>query len=93
MKLHPRNDLLIVEKIAEEEKSKSGIILPGDNTDLILIKVKVLAVGPKVEDMHIGDIVYAENIVQPLYKNNNKIGLLNQKYIHCIENNGRSEIN
>lgn len=85
MNLQPLRDLLIVEKIQEEtQKIQSGIILPGSTDNMVLIKIKVLAVGPKVEDLKVGDIVYAENILEPLYKGNKNVGLMNQKYIHCI---------
>ncbi len=54
MKLKPLNDVLIVEKVEKENVSASGIILTSsDEAD----RAKVIAVGPDVTGVTVGDEV------------------------------------
>lgn len=84
-KFKPRNDLLLVEKVKIEQKNESGIIIPNDTRSTVLTCFKVLAVGPLVTDLKENDIVWGEDLIEPIYKSNMETGLINQKYIHCIE--------
>lgn len=54
--MRPLNDKIIVEPEEVPSKTVSGIILPEVNKDKF-IRAKVLSVGPKVEDIHVGDTV------------------------------------
>lgn len=87
----PRHDIVFVEKIEENEHAATGIILPGKGETVTFIKLKVVALGPAVEDLKVGDIVYAEDMVQPILKSEKNKGLIIEKYIHCkvIENDGQ----
>lgn len=84
----PRYDLVLVEKL-KEEKIVSGVILPMGQNSLIgssLIRLKVIECGPDVKDSDLlsGKIVLAEDMFQAI---KGEIGLINQKFIHCIEEN------
>jgi len=53
--LKPRNDFVIIELWPNESKTKGGILLPESNKKSQ--KATVRAVGPKVTDLKIGNIV------------------------------------
>ena len=60
MKIIPRKQVLLVEIMQEKDPVKNGIILPrADTTNFDM--VKVLAIGPEVEDIKVGDICYAHH--------------------------------
>ena len=86
MTYKPRNDIVIVQKVEEkfEEKKVGGIILPDQDKGSMFIKLKVLAVGPKVEGLSEGDIVLADNMMEPINKSETNVGLILEKYIRCI---------
>jgi co-chaperonin GroES (HSP10) len=52
--MRPLHDKIIVERIAAEKTTSSGIILrSSDEAD----KAKVIAIGPDVDEVAVGDIV------------------------------------
>jgi co-chaperonin GroES (HSP10) len=54
MNIRPLKDNLVVERVEKELKSESGIILTSsDEAD----RAKVIAVGPEVTDVKVGDEV------------------------------------
>lgn len=56
MKLRPIKDKVIVEKVDVEKLTASNIILPETKKE---VKYgKVIAIGPYVENLHKGDIVF-----------------------------------
>lgn len=81
MHFRPRNNLVLVEKIIEEKKG--GIYVP-ENKNSIFKRFKILRTGTaeSVLDLEKGDIVFAEDMCVLLDGN---IGLLDQKYIHAVE--------
>lgn len=80
---HPRNDLLLVERVEVEVQTESGIVIPGAEKTATLVKLKILEAGPEADDLSRGDVVLAEDMVQYLDRFR-KIGLINQKFIHVI---------
>lgn len=87
MKYEPRNDLVLVERLDADDfsVSESGLMLPNNQSGQVLIRLKVLAIGSKVEDLQVGDIVQAESMFEKISVTGEKIGLVNEKYIHVIE--------
>jgi chaperonin GroES len=54
MNIKPLANRIVVERIEASKQTDSGIILKsGDEPD----KAKVLAIGPKVDEVEIGDVV------------------------------------
>ncbi len=89
MTYRPRNDLLLVEKMPSEETATtaSGLIVPKGNLENVLTRLKVLSVGDAVKDVKPGDVILAENMFQKITKSDDKLGLINSKYVHLIEEN------
>ena len=56
MKIHPLADRIVLERLEQEEKTKSGIILP-DGAQEKPKMAKVLAVGVEVKEVKEGDTV------------------------------------
>lgn len=56
MKIHPLADRIVLEQLEQEEKTKSGIILP-DGAQEKPKMAKVLAVGTEVKEVKEGDTV------------------------------------
>ncbi len=56
MKIHPLADRVVLEQLEQEEKTKSGIILP-DGAQEEPKMAKVLAVGTDVKEIKEGDTV------------------------------------
>lgn len=81
--MKPRHELCLVERQTITSNTTSGIYIPNDGS-AILQKFKIIAVGPKVEDLKIGDLVLAEDAMQQIDKISLNKGLLHQKYIHLI---------
>lgn len=79
-----RHDLLLVEEVEETEK---GVIIhiPSNARLSNFIKLKVIAVGPRVEDIKEGDIVIAEKMLQSMDPIS-KFFLIREEYVHLIEN-------
>jgi chaperonin GroES len=62
MKLRPRYDRVIVQKLPEEGKTESGLIIPDTAKGKApLVQAKVVRVGEKVEGIQPGDIVGFQN--------------------------------
>jgi hypothetical protein len=80
---HPRNDLLLVERVEVEVQTDSGIVIPGAEKTATLIRLKVIEPGPECDDLSRDDIVLAEDMVQYLDRLK-KIGLINQKFVHVL---------
>ena len=59
MKIKPLKDRIFVEQIKLEKKTKSGIILVADEITLPDFREygKVIAVGSKVNDVKVGDVI------------------------------------
>jgi co-chaperonin GroES (HSP10) len=83
----PRNNLVMVEKTKVEEVNHSGIIMAESSRGDVFIELKVLAIGSAItsQDLKVGDVVLAEDMFQPFNKNERDIGLIDQKFIHCIK--------
>lgn len=59
MKLIPRKDnVLVIQR--REKKSSTGLILIAESAQQADKYAEVLAVGPDVEDIKVGDVVYAD---------------------------------
>lgn len=54
--LQPIKDRIIIKQVAAEEKTKGGILLP-DEAKSKAPRGEVLAVGPLVKDIQVGDVV------------------------------------
>jgi co-chaperonin GroES (HSP10) len=83
----PRNNLVLVEKIEEEIATKAGIILVNQGASRIIPAFKILRVGSSeaCQDLKVGDIVLCEDMFVRIDPDNQNIGLLDQKYIHVVE--------
>lgn len=81
----PFRDLLLVRKI--EEKSIGSVIL-ADGIGKRFAKLEVLEVGPDVkENIVSGDIVFVENMFEPINPLDKNIGLILSQYVMCKEIN------
>ena len=78
MNIKPRENRIIVEKTKQENKTKSGILIPVDSSEDSFITAKVIAVGPgeKIKDIEIGDNVIFSNYSGKELKIDNKVYLL-----------------
>ena len=56
MKIQPLDDRVVLEQLEQEERTKSGIILP-DSAQEKPKMAKVLAVGKAVKEVQVGDVV------------------------------------
>ena len=56
MKIQPLEDRVVLEQLEQEERTKSGIILP-DSAQEKPKMAKVLAVGKAVKEVQVGDVV------------------------------------
>ena len=63
--MRPLADRVVLEQIEAQEATASGIILP-DSAKQRPLKGKVMAVGPSVKDVKVGDLVlYGKYAHQP----------------------------
>lgn len=58
MTLKPVGFRILVELVAKPDHSRGGILLPETITDNRPLKGAVLAKGPKVEDLEVGEAVF-----------------------------------
>lgn len=68
MRIRPLADRLVLEKIAKEEKTVSGIIMPNDNKDQSNLAL-VVAISDELTDISVkvGDkVLYSEFAVTPI---------------------------
>jgi len=56
VKIQPLDDRVVLEQLEQEERTKSGIILP-DSAQEKPKMAKVLAVGKAVKEVQVGDVV------------------------------------
>lgn len=61
MTIKPLRDCVVVKAITQEEKTKSGIVLPDTAEKEKPEQGKVIAVGPKIKDIKKGDIIIFES--------------------------------
>jgi chaperonin GroES len=57
MEIRPMNDRVLVAENKRENKTETGIILAGTRGTGDTSKATVLAIGPEVKDVKVGDIV------------------------------------
>lgn len=70
----PTRDNIIIDRLAGEKETKSGIILKtSDGPD----RAKVVAIGPKVDEVEIGD--------ELLLNWNGAVKIANERYVIKIE--------
>jgi co-chaperonin GroES (HSP10) len=60
MQITPLKNKVLVAENKSEHKSESGIILDGANSVSVSKTATVLAIGPDVVDVLVGDVVYLE---------------------------------
>jgi chaperonin GroES len=60
MSIRPLNNKVLVAENAMERKTESGIILDGVSSIQETSQATVLAIGPKVTDVKVGDVVLIE---------------------------------
>lgn len=60
MNVIPLKDRVLVAENKDEQKSESGIILDGANSTRDSKTGTVLAIGPDVTDVQVGDVIYLE---------------------------------
>jgi co-chaperonin GroES (HSP10) len=92
VKLFPRKDnILVIQR--REKKSSTGLILLADNAQEANKYAEVLAVGPLVEDIKVGDIVYADISAGSLVEDNDDgiIGILSEDDILAIKEENSHE--
>lgn len=82
MKITPFNNIVLAEVIEEmDEMSNSGIVLP-DRQVGRFIKIKILAMGDKVDSpIKVNDICLANALLEALDPKNSKVGFINSKDI------------
>lgn len=61
MAIKPLRDCVVVKAITQEEKTKSGIVLPDTAAKEKPEQGKVIACGPKIKDIKKGDIIIFES--------------------------------
>jgi co-chaperonin GroES (HSP10) len=60
MQITPLKNKVLVAENKTEQKSESGIILDGANSVAMSKTATVLAIGPDVVDVQVGDVIYLE---------------------------------
>lgn len=71
MRIQPLADRIVLEQLEQEEQTKSGIILP-DGAQEKPKKAKVLAIGPDVKEVKVGDMVFYKSYGPDDIKEDNK---------------------
>lgn len=81
MKFHPLGERVLVDPEDREEVSPGGIIMP-ENVSNNVIKGKVLAIGPEVENLPDGaEIIFNKNLSIDVVVGENKYVLIDAKNI------------
>lgn len=60
MEIRPMNDRVLIAQNAKQETTESGIILEGTRGTGEVTKATVLAIGPEVKDVKVGDVILPE---------------------------------
>ena len=60
MQITPLKNKVLVAENVNERKTESGIILDGANSVAMSKTATVLAIGPDVVDVKVGDVIYLE---------------------------------
>lgn len=60
MDIRPLNDRILIAENKKENKTDSGIILEGSRGTGDVSKATVLAIGPDVKDVKVGDVIIPE---------------------------------
>jgi co-chaperonin GroES (HSP10) len=60
MQITPLKNKVLVAENVSERKTESGIILDGANSVAMSKTATVLAIGPDVVDVKVGDVIYLE---------------------------------
>ena len=58
MNIRPLGRTILAQEMPREERSKGGIYIPEETREMQQFNHKVIAVGPEVRDIKVGDIVY-----------------------------------
>ena len=86
MKIKPLNHVVLVEKIEKKVSTGGGLYMP-EKQEGRFIKVKVFAIGNLVEGIKVGDIAYANPLIEPIDFSNKNVGFLKSTDIMAIIEN------
>ena len=84
MNIRPMNDRVLIAQNAKENKTESGIIL-GDRGTGEVSKATVLAVGPDVTEVKVGDIILPEwSKASPVKVDGNERAMIKEEHIIAV---------
>lgn len=85
MKIKPLNHVVLVEKISKESSNPpSNVIHLPDRQEGRFIKVKIFGVGNLVEGIKIGDVAYANPLIEVIDPANKNVGFIKSTDIMAI---------
>ena len=84
MNIRPMNDRVLIAQNAKENKTESGIIL-GDRGTGEVSKATVLAVGPDVTEVKVGDVILPEWAkASPVKVDGNERAMIKEEHIIAV---------
>ena len=84
MNIRPMNDRVLIAQNAKENKTESGIIL-GDRGTGEVSKATVLAVGPDVTEVKVGDVILPEwSKASPVKVDGNERAMIKEEHIIAV---------
>ena len=84
MNIRPMNDRVLIAQNAKENKTESGIIL-GDKGTGEVSKATVLAVGPDVTEVKVGDVILPEWAkASPVKVDGNERAMIKEEHIIAV---------
>ena len=84
MNIRPMNDRVLIAQNAKENKTESGIIL-GDKGTGEVSKATVLAVGPDVTEVKVGDVILPEwSKASPVKVDGNERAMIKEEHIIAV---------
>jgi len=84
MNIRPMNDRVLIAQNAKENKTESGIIL-GDKGTGEVSKATVLAVGPDVTQVKVGDVILPEwSKASPVKVDGNERAMIKEEHIIAV---------
>lgn len=79
------NDRVVIEKIKDEKVTKSGIMLPGEDKDKLVLKGKVIHVGSNVKSIEKDNIVLCNKhtVIDIVDTDDIVYGIVKEENIYC----------
>ena len=85
MEVRPMNDRVLIAQNAKQTTTESGIILEGSRGTGEIVRATVLAVGPDVKEVKVGDVVLPEWAkANPVKIDGNERAMIKEEFIIAV---------